>query len=409
LKPETSRIDSLDVLRGFAILGILMMNIQSFAMVATAYVNPTLAGPMTGVDFWMWLAGHVLAEYKFISIFAALFGAGIVLMAERAEAAGVDPWRRHRRRMILLGFIGLLHAVFIWYGDILFLYAVAGLIAFAFRHLSNQRLLLWAAGLYMVPVIVGMLITALIQSLPPDEYQEMVNELWAPTAASMQTEIQAYLGTYSEQLSQRVDTLLEGYLIMLIMEEGWRALAFMLCGMVLYRVGLFTGDWPLERYRRWAMAGFAFGVPLILMGAAYNIYHEWEMVYGISTGRLFNGMAAPAVALGWVCTVIYGLKSGWLPRFADRLRAVGKTALTCYLLTSVLCTAVFYGYGLGLFGQLGRPGQWAVMIAVWAILLTLAPLWLRYFSMGPVEWLWRRGVYGVEGKRSKEQGVSNGE
>ncbi|MDX1587872.1 MAG: DUF418 domain-containing protein [Oleiphilaceae bacterium] len=388
------RYQSLDVLRGFALLGILVMNIQAFAMVAAAYVNPTLAGPFEGVDFALWLVSHVLAEYKFLSLFAALFGAGIVMMARSSEAAGVDPWLRHRRRMVLLGLIGLLHATFIWYGDILFLYAVVGLVAFRFREMPVATLLRWALALYLVPLMAGLLFTLALMDMPADEYQQLVRDMWAPGAAALQEEISAYRGRYWQQLGQRVETLMGGYLLMILLEEGWRTLALMLAGMAAYRSGLITGEWPLRRYRHLALACFALGVPVILLGVAFNQSHGWEMRFAVYLGRAFNGLAAPLVALGWACAVLTAWRRGYWPSLMARLSALGRMALTGYLLTSVLCTSVFYGFGLGLFERLERPGQWLVMVAVWALLLFLAPLWLRHFRQGPVEWLWRRGVYG---------------
>ncbi|TVP51815.1 MAG: DUF418 domain-containing protein [Halomonadaceae bacterium] len=387
------RHDSLDVLRGFAILGILAMNIQGFAMVATAYVNPTLAGSMTGIDFVLWLISHLFAEYKFISIFSALFGAGIVLMAERAELAGVSPRSRHRRRMLLLGAVGLIHGVFIWYGDILFLYGVVGLLAYRFRTMPVPQLLRWALLFYLVPLAAGLLFTLMMAQMPAADYQSMAQDMWQPSAGQLQAEVTAYQGSYGEQLSQRLETLLEGYLLMMVLEEGWRVLALMLAGMAAYRSGLLTGQWQTSTYGRLALAGFALGLPVVLLGVAFNQYHEWEMLYAVYLGRAFNGLAAPVIALAWTCSVIYALKQGWFPAFRQRLQAVGRTALSCYLLTSLLCTGIFYGFGLGLFAELQRPGQWGVMMAVWVILLLLAPWWLRHFPQGPMEWLLRRGVY----------------
>lgn len=388
------------MLRGFAVLGILVMNIQAFAMVAPAYINPTLinsdlAGSFTGVDFALWLVSHVLAEYKFLSMFAALFGAGIVLMAARNEAAGVDPWRRHQRRMILLAGIGLLHATFLWFGDILFLYGVVGLVAFRFRQMPLPQLLRWALALYLVPVVMGVLFSLIMMSMPAEDYQSLVADFWQPGSAALQEEIAAHRGHYGQQLAWRVDLLLQGHLLMLVMEEGWRALALMLAGMAAYRSGLLTGDWALRRYRQLAVAAFAVGIPVILLGVAFNQHLGWEMKYSLYLGRMFNALAAPMIALGWVCAVLWAWRKGIFPSLTVRLAAVGRTALSCYLLTSLLCTSVFYGFGLGLFEHLERPGQWAVMLAVWTLLLTLAPLWLRHFSQGPMEWLWRRGVKGT--------------
>ena len=388
------RIDTLDVLRGFAILGILIMNIQAFAHVSTGYVNPTLTGPMTGSDFWIWLASHALAEYKFITIFSALFGAGIVLMSQRTEAAGVDPWLRHRRRMLALGAIGLAHATLLWYGDILLLYAIVGMVAFRFRNANVEKLLIWAAVFYLVPMAFAFAMTGVLHLIPQDTYQELVQEMWQLDGSVVAAEIAAYQGSYAEQFSHRIETLAEAYLWMVLTEEGWRTLAMMLAGMAAYRSGLLSGDFPAAGYGRLALVGFGIGVPLALWGAMYNVMHDWEMRQSLYMGRQFNGLAAPLVALGWGGLVVFVLKKGWLNGLMARFRALGKMALTGYLLTTVICTWIFYGYGLGLFGTLNRQGQLVVVLAVWLVLLTAAPLWLRWFRMGPVEWLWRWATYG---------------
>ena len=138
---DNARIDAIDVLRGFALLGILVMNIQSFAMPQAAYFNPTAYGDLEGANLYVWLAGRMFADQKFMTVFSMLFGAGIVLMAGRAEARGGSVGRAHYRRMGWLAVIGLLHAHLLWYGDILFTYAVCGMVLYPLRHLSPGRLL----------------------------------------------------------------------------------------------------------------------------------------------------------------------------------------------------------------------------------------------------------------------------
>ena len=146
---ETTRIDAIDVLRGVALLGILLMNVQSFAMPQAAYFNPTAYGDLEGADLYVWVAGRMLADQKFMTIFSMLFGAGIVLMAGRAEARG-DARRVHYRRMGWLLVIGLLHAHLLWPGDVLFLYAVCGMLVYPLRWQPPGRLLALGAGLLAV-------------------------------------------------------------------------------------------------------------------------------------------------------------------------------------------------------------------------------------------------------------------
>src|SRR5438046_2779024 len=151
---ETERIVPMDVLRGFALLGILVMNIQSFAMVGAVYDNPTAYGDLKGANFLVWLLSHLLADQKFISIFSMLFGAGILLLWQRAEASGGRPARLHYRRMSWLILFGLLHAYLLWYGDILVIYGMCGLFVYLFRRKSPRTLFATALVFAMVGSLV---------------------------------------------------------------------------------------------------------------------------------------------------------------------------------------------------------------------------------------------------------------
>ena len=177
---QDARIDSIDVLRGFALLGILFMNIQLFAMPDMAYENPTAYGDLEGMNFNVWLGSRIFADQKFMTIFSMLFGAGIVLMTARAEARGGTA-RLHYRRMGWLMLIGLLHAHLLWAGDILFLYAVCGMAAYPFRRLSPKLLL--AIGTATVAVMSAVLFLggASLPYWPQEVATKVINEGWQPT------------------------------------------------------------------------------------------------------------------------------------------------------------------------------------------------------------------------------------
>ena len=139
---QSERILSLDVLRGFVVLGILVMNIQHFSMIGAAYFNPSAYGDLTGLNYLVWLLSHLLADMKFMSIFSMLFGAGIVLMAERLEAKGRRPAAVHYRRTLILLLFGIAHAWLIWTGDILYSYAMCGLLVYLFRKKQPKTLII---------------------------------------------------------------------------------------------------------------------------------------------------------------------------------------------------------------------------------------------------------------------------
>ena len=165
--PESKRIPSLDVMRGFALLGILIMNIQSFSMIYAAYFNPTAYGDLSGVHRWIWILSHLLADQKFMAIFSMLFGAGIILMAGRAEASGRSAKALHFRRMLLLIAFGAMHAYLLWHGDVLVIYGMSGLVVYLFRRRSPRTLLilgivLLASFLLLIGNIISDILVALV-------------------------------------------------------------------------------------------------------------------------------------------------------------------------------------------------------------------------------------------------------
>lgn len=390
----TTRQDSLDVLRGFAILGILVINIQMFSMVSLAYVNPTLAGPMNGLDYWIWLLSHVAFQEKFLTIFSALFGAGIVLLSERMAVASGRAWYLHLRRMFVLGVIGAAHAYFIWYGDILLIYAVIGVVAFAFRNCRPRRLLIIAGALYLVPVMISIILTIVFYNLPAAYYDFVVQHYWQPTSPEIIAQTQGYRGGWTEQMAARVNDARIYHLWRLPTNHGWHVLAAMLAGMAAYRSGLLSGSWSSREYRRWGLAGLAIGLPIILLGVWFNQATGWEMLTSLFLGAEFNHLGTPFMTLAWICGLLLVWRAGWFPRLLAGLRAVGRTALSAYLLTSVICTTIFYGHGFGLFGQVTRLEQLFVVVGVWVVLIAAATAWLQHFRMGPVEWLWRWAATG---------------
>ncbi|KAA8978048.1 DUF418 domain-containing protein [Halospina sp. K52047b] len=388
-RPE--RLTSLDVLRGFAILGILVINVRAFAEVSTAQLNPGVMGSFEGAEFWVWFVSHLLFEYSFMPLLAALFGAGVVIQGERLAAEGFQVDRVLRRRMGALALIGLGHLVLIWYGDILLLYAVVGLVAARFRNLPPARLLGWALVFYLVPFGFALLMTGILNWMPAEEYEAFRQQFWSADSALVEQEIEAYRGGWPAQFEHRLMVLFESWPSMLLTESGWRVLALMLVGMALYRGGFFSGHWPESPYRRLGLLGFGIGIPLCQWGVLYNMTHEWGMAESLYAGRQFNIWGGPLVALGWASAVMLALQRGLFRGLLERLRALGRLALSAYLLCSVLGTAFFYTGGR--FEATPRLVQLQFILAVWLMLLVIAPLWLRRWRAGPAEWLWRRFAY----------------
>jgi uncharacterized protein len=389
---DAERIDSLDVLRGVAVLGILAMNIGSFAMPSAAYQNPTVWGSLNGLNGVVWTATHLLVDLKFMAIFSMLFGAGLVLMSERRESRGEGVWGLHLRRMFWLLVFGLAHAHLIWYGDILVWYAVTGTLVFGLRRRRPRTLIALGLGAWLVG---SMILTAAGLSWsewPEAERVETVAEL-DPPAEVLQAEVEAYRGGFGSQLEERSPTALEMETGVYLVWALWRVSGLMLLGMAFFKLGVLSASRSDTFYRRLLVAAALVGIPVVAAGIAWNRSTGWEPPGFFFIGSLPNYWGSLPVALGWVGLVMLAVRRGWWDGLRARFAAVGRMAFTNYIAQSVICTWIFYGHGLGLFGRVDRVGQVGIMLAVWAVMLAVSPLWLRRFRFGPLEWLWRSLVY----------------
>ena len=390
---ETARIDAIDVLRGFALFGILVMNVQSFAMPQAAYFNPTAYGDLEGANLHVWLAGRMLADQKFMTIFSMLFGAGIVLMAGRAEARG-GAGRVHYRRMGWLLVIGLLHAHLLWFGDILFTYAVCGMVVYPLRHLSPGRLAALGATLLAVGSALSVGTGMSLPYWPDDALAAFTSEAWRPTPELIEAELAAYRGGWLEQQPGRSAGALVFQTFLLITWGFWRAGGLMLVGMALFKGDVFAARRSPRFYAKLIAAAVAVGLPLQAYGLSLDFARGWPL-WSFFIGMQFNYWPSIAVSLGYVGLVMLACRTAALGRLTRPFAAVGQTALTNYLLQTVLCTTIFYGHGLGWFGSVDRVGQIGVVAGVWALQLVASPLWLRRFRFGPAEWAWRSLTYGA--------------
>ncbi len=390
---ETARIDAIDVLRGFALLGILVMNIQSFAMPPAAYFNPTAYGDFEGANFTVWLAGRMLADQKFMTIFSMLFGAGIVLMAGRAEARG-GAGRMHYRRMGWLLVIGLLHAHLLWHGDILFTYAIAGMVVYPLRHLSPGRLAVLGTTLIAVGSAWSVGAGLSLPYWPEEALAAFTAEVWRPTPETTEATLAAFRGNWLDQQPMRSAGSLAFQTFLLLTWGFWRAGGLMLIGMALFKSDVFSARRSPGFYAGLVAAAVAIGLPMQAYGLSLDFARGWP-VWSFLIGMQFNYWPSIAVSLGYVGLVMLVCRNPALHRLTRPLAAVGQTALTNYLLQTVLCTTIFYGHGLGWFGSVDRAGQLGVVAAVWALQLVASPLWLRRFRFGPAEWAWRSLTYGA--------------
>jgi uncharacterized protein len=417
---EAERLAAVDALRGFALLGILAMNIVHFAWPGVVYGNPLRGGGFEGTDRAIWFLNHLVFEGKMMTIFSMLFGAGLVLMDQRAAARGASIRGVYYRRVLWLLAIGLVHGYLIWSGDILVLYAECGLFLYFFRNKSPRTLIVLgvAALLLFVPVLLGFAAgidfmkaaAARVEAQvkggeKPTRLDKRLHDVWTehlqkefePTpeqqAKEWDKEIAVHRGGYIGIVKERALRMLISQIFELIFGVILFAGGRMLIGMGLMKLGVFSASRSWRFYATMAAVGYGIGLPLMVFDAFQMIDHRFEVMYELHGGMLYNAFGSIIVALGHVGAVMMIIKSGAITWLIRRLAAVGRMALTNYLTHSIVCTTLFYGYGFGLYGTINRTGLAAIVLAIWTFQLIVSPIWLKYFRFGPAEWLWRSLTY----------------
>jgi uncharacterized protein len=386
------RIASIDVLRGFALLGILIMNIQDYSMIGAAYFNPTAYGDLTGINLLVWKASHLLADQKFMTIFSMLFGAGIFLMAQRAVESGRRPAGLHYRRMVWLMLFGMMHAYLLWRGDILFLYGFCGLVVYLLRRLPPGWLI--ALGLLSLAFCSGIwLLSGWSIQFWPQEAVAQFAANWRPGAEAVAEEVAIYQSGWIGQMGQRISDAIEFQTTALLWWGCWRAGGLMLIGVALFKLGVFSAERSRRFYIGLTVPALLVGIPMVLYGMHRHFQNEWDATYSFFTGTVFNYWGSILVSLGYTGAVMLVVKAGAVRALTRRLATVGRMALSMYLLQSIICTTLFYGHGFGLFGRVERVGQIGIVAGIVVLQLWLAPLWLDRFRFGPFEWLWRTLTY----------------
>ena len=387
---KADRVAVLDVLRGLAILGILLMNIQSFGRLSPEYVNPKALGDPPTVDWVIWLLNHIIADEKFISILTMLFGAGILLMARSSQDSPAVFERKFRRRMAWLFVFGMVHAVVLWPGDILAAYAICGLIAVRFRDRHAAELIAIGLSLFAAVMILWMLISAiLIYGLPSDLRADLTARFWQPTEDDIAEETERLTTGWTTAGGERALNAIGVQAWMLASDRIWRMVGMMLIGMALLKIGFLSGDWGLRRYRLVIVLGLLIGIPVILAGLLFNQAVDWDFRYSLLLGRIANHWGSIAVSLAWVAVLVFLVKTDVLAYLWRPLAPVGRLAMSNYIGQSIICASMFYGFGLGLFAQLNNLHLLGVVVGIWVVQVLLSAVWYRHVGQGPLERLWR--------------------
>ena len=390
---DDGRILALDALRGVAILGILAMNIQYFSQVSAAYLNPAVLGALHGADLWIWFVNHLFFDEKMMAIFSMLYGAGRVLFTSRLSDRGFRQFPVFLRRSLWLFVFGLLHAYLIWSGDILVSYAICGLLVYPLRKLQWKPLLVIGLAVLSISSILFLGYAWALQFMSPAQVKLLEQGVWQPSAQQISAEIAAYRGGWMAQMPARIAASELSELQGLFYLTLWRAGGLMILGMSMFKLGLLTGKFSIQHYRNLALGGLLFGLPLTLYGVHADFADGWQMRYSFFIGSQFNYWGSCGLALSWICLVMIATKKNQLRGVVRCLANAGRMAFSNYILETVICTSIFYGHGLGLFGRLNRIQNMGIVLTIWVLILVLSSVWMKYFYFGPLEWLWRSLTY----------------
>ncbi|WP_419932421.1 DUF418 domain-containing protein [Candidatus Poriferisodalis sp.] len=357
--PRGERNTALDAVRGVAVLGILIMNAVAFGLPAAAYTNLDAGGSRSFLDWMIGGAGEIFADQKFMGLFSMLFGAGIVLFAERAAAKGrrsvlLSLWRNG-----LLLVIGIVHLSF-WDGDVLFVYALCAPIVLALRRLPTKVLFSLGGACYAAVAVISWLVQSSLRS-----FSAVLIDFWND-------------GEYYD--------VIEAWFLA---DYFGRAVGAMLIGAALYRTGIITGRLPAAFYRRLAVWGLGVGLPLSSAGLALMAATDFDIDWAVA-GTIPNTIATVPLCLGYLSLIVLW-NSARDSALRQRVRALGRMALTNYLSQTALGLIVLGA----LLGDVELSRTWAAVfvVAVWAVQLWWSKAWLDRFSFGPVEWLWRCATY----------------
>lgn len=414
---ELPRLDSLDTLRGVAVLGILLLNICGSGL-AFGYADPSVIGGDTGANLAAWIVTSLFFEGSMRGVFSLLFGAGVVLLTNRLDTreSSAEVARIYYRRTFWLIVFGLVNAyILLFAGDILYAYGVVGLALYPLRRLSGRALIVLgitvlalltyklgvldyeralaresAANVALEAQARGELISSAQQS-DIDIWREIVSGA-KPSPAVIEETAVAMRGGWSSAFEATLPDILYFQTTGFVPDGLLDALGLMLIGMGLLKFGVLTAQASARFYWTMLMLGYVIGLAINVWEVTYIMDRDFAFLAFERTSITYTA-GRVAIAAGHVALVMLVCKYGVLRRVRARLAAVGQMALTNYLAQSVIQLFVFTGVGLGLFAALERAELYYVVAITWAVQLAWSPLWLARFRFGPAEWLWRSLTY----------------
>lgn len=396
---QSARFIHLDALRGFAVMGILTMNIIAFAMPQNAYLMPNLFGPATTTDAAAWIGNFILFDGKMRGLFSLLFGASMMLIIMRAESKGKSSAKTHYSRMIWLIIFGLLHFTFLWFGDILFLYGVMGCFAYLMHHLEAKKLLQWGLGIFLT---FTLLLTIALGGLLFQKYNaessnasteeiakyQLFKDDFKPDAEATVAELEAYDKSYTDIVKYRI-TEEWSTPILAIFIGITETFPFMLIGMALLKNGFLLGQSSTSTYKKALVYGLGGGIILNSLIAFIIFKNDFDIAIIFNAIQGWSNTPRLMMTIGYAALIILFISQNPFNKLLQRTAAAGRMAFSNYIGTSIVMSLIFYGYGLGYYNEISRVGLFPIVIGTWVIMLFWSKPWLERFHYGPLEWLWR--------------------
>ena len=411
---DLERIQSLDVMRGIVLCGILLMNINGFGL-AESYIDPTIAGGSTGLSLYTWITANMLFEGTMRALFSLLFGVGMFMLLDRLDkkGAGIAGADIYFRRLMWLLFLGIIHGyLLVWQGEILYNYALMGFFVFSFRRLAPQKLILAAVILFTIGGIwnyfeyrskVDFVKNVEEAALLTSEGKELTKDL--KDATKEWGEIQE--SRSAEAINFHNESMRKGYFDVVAFNapfvmkwktygvyryDLWDILSMMLLGIALYKLNVLSAEKSFKFYITMSVIGYVIGLifnyfetkNILVNNLSYISFYKSAVTYDL--GRI-------PIAFGHIGLIMIFCKLSFFQWIKSGIAAIGKMALTNYLMHSLICLIVFTGVGFGLFGKLERYELLYVVFGIWVFQFILSPIWLKYYHFGPVEYLWRNLTY----------------
>lgn len=413
---RSERISSLDVLRGFALLGILLMNIVGFALYFSAYDDPTVAGGATGANLGVWVVMHILAEGKMRCLFSMVFGASMILLTARMEERGAAAASGdvYYRRTLWLMLFGIVHAYLLWLGDILYPYALCGLALFPFRRMRPRNLLIIGGALVLLQasgtIFYGFKLQQTIekarqaeqaqkQGKKPTDEQTAAKKEWdetrdrlKPTPEILKKDAEGWRGNFFQVVKTRAKLVSHWHQAAYYSPNYWDMWSMMFIGMGLMKFGVFNAARSYRFYARLAIIGYAIGISVNSLTAWQTIRSNFDLTTRIFSYSTYD-LGRLSVAMAHLGVIMIVCKAGALRWLRSSLGAIGQMAFSNYIFQSVVCSTIFCGYGFGLYGKLQRYQLYYVVAGIWVLQMIASPMWIRRYRMGPLEWCWRSLTY----------------